>query len=236
MQRPERKSSPVGGMLSFAPTPTLASWDHRPSVSSPLSSSPIRASSPVSPVGKNLFPQRLVQSSPIGLPPSKFASRPARPNPVMRKREEANEARRRSFLQRVRQKSDDKAWQRRDIEGQFLKSSWLANLGKLTHDAPPDSTEADIEEAMAFWEQHRHGPSLDRDEATTPTNLELDELEAMVTSYEQQQLASRRPPSPDMSDAEYDDIFAELISQEQFGLHEPPHSSDGMDMTEDAGR
>ncbi|KAG5992427.1 hypothetical protein E4U54_003649, partial [Claviceps lovelessii] len=107
-------------MLSLAPTTAFAagSWDHRPRVSSPLSSSPIRATSPLSPINRNTLPQRQVQSSPIQQPKFKYASRPVRQNPLLRKREDLQESRRRNFFHNVRQKAEDKAWQRRDIEGQ----------------------------------------------------------------------------------------------------------------------
>jgi hypothetical protein len=36
----------------------------------------------------------------------------------MKKREELQEQRRKGFLQNVRQKAEDRSWQRRDIEGQ----------------------------------------------------------------------------------------------------------------------
>lgn len=106
-------------MLSFAPSAIFTgAWDHRPAVPSPLSSSPVRASSPLSPIDSNALSQRQTQSSPIQPPKFKYAARPTRPNPVMQRREEAQDKRRRGFLQSVRQKSDDKAWRRRDIEGQ----------------------------------------------------------------------------------------------------------------------
>lgn len=106
-------------MLSFAPTPIFSgTWDHRPVVSSPLSSSPVRASSPLSPIDRNANSQRQVQSSPIKPPKFKFASRPTRPNPLNRKREEVQDGRRKQYLQNVKQNREDKAWQRRDIEGQ----------------------------------------------------------------------------------------------------------------------
>ena len=120
---PQENPAHSAKMLSFTPSPIFSgSWHHRPAVSSPLSSSPIRASSPLSPIDRNTLPQRHIQSSPIPPPKFKFATRPTRPNPVVRKREEAQDQRRRSFLQSVRQKSDDKAWQRRDIEGQVSYS------------------------------------------------------------------------------------------------------------------
>lgn len=111
-------------MLSFAPAPApifTANWDHhRPAVSSPLSSSPLRASSPpgTQDGGAGIFSMRQTQSSPIPAPRFKYASRPTRPNPVLRRREDAQEQRRSNFLRSVRDKAEDKAWQRRDIEGQ----------------------------------------------------------------------------------------------------------------------
>ncbi|KAH7148780.1 hypothetical protein EDB81DRAFT_883184 [Dactylonectria macrodidyma] len=217
-------------MMSFAPAP-IFSWDHRPAVPSPLSSSPIRASSPLSPIDRNTLPQRQIQSSPIQPPKFKFASRPTRPNPVIRKREDVQEGRRKLFLQNVRQKSEEKSWQRRDIEGQLLKSSWLADQGQLTRDAP-EFSEADIEDAMLFEQEELDIP--EEDDMMVDETMEEDELEAMFASYEEQSTpSSRRPPSTIMSDDDYDDIFAELVSQEQ---HQPVFhhgSSDQMDINGD---
>jgi hypothetical protein len=115
---------------SSSATP-LQQTKYRPSVSSPLSSSPIRASSyspPISPAHDatlSLFPPqkaqhmpRDTQSSPIAQPSPtrklfKFATRTPRPNPVVQKREEARESRRKLFLKNVRERADDKAWERR---------------------------------------------------------------------------------------------------------------------------
>ena len=121
-------------MLSFAPAPIFSdTWDHRPAVSSPLSSSPIRAAEPLSPVNQNTLSFRASQSSPIPAPKFKYASRPTRPNPLVRKREEAQDQRRRNFLQKVREKSDDKAWKRRDIEGQVSTQSAKLLYRKYTN-------------------------------------------------------------------------------------------------------
>ncbi len=136
---------------------------HRPAYSSPLSSSPIRASSvspthrqqqansnPLSPYSPNLLnslpwqqqqqqqQQRDTQSSPIPAAPSlffgsstnttpensnssstpkfRFASRNPRPNPVLKKREDAQEGRRRLFFATVRQRQDDRRWEMRGGE------------------------------------------------------------------------------------------------------------------------
>ena len=121
---------------------------YRPAVPSPLSSSPVRTSStspqkphhlpqtmssPLSSRELNTcpFPQRDIQSSPISSSqqgglfqdkpnPTKFkyAGRETRPNPVAKKREDKQETRRRLFLQTVRQRADDKKWERRGGENE----------------------------------------------------------------------------------------------------------------------
>ncbi|KAH6604637.1 hypothetical protein Trco_006344 [Trichoderma cornu-damae] len=216
-------------MLSFTSKP-VRSWDHHPAVSSPLSSSPIRASSPLSTVDEEArWHPRPTQSSPIRPTTNfKYQSRPTRPNPIIRRREEVQEQRRRSFMQNVRQKAQDKSWQRRDIEGQFLKTTWLANVGRLSHDAPSFS-EADIEDAMAFSQE---AAKSRMDEDTIPE--ELVEEEHMLTSYEQEAMAHDGPllPTPVEEEDEYDDIFAELISQEHrlSRQHQPSQPSNQMDI------
>ena len=70
----------------------------------------------MSPIDGNTRSQRDVQSSPIQAPKFKFAARPAKKNPVVRKREDARDGRRRLFLQNVRQRGEDRAWERRDVE------------------------------------------------------------------------------------------------------------------------
>ncbi|EQL03276.1 hypothetical protein OCS_01006 [Ophiocordyceps sinensis CO18] len=243
-------------MLSFAPAPQPSfssksppqpifsgAWDHRPAVPSPLSSSPIRASSPISPIGRNT---RQTQSSPIQPPPSeaspscfsvpsRYASRQTRLNPVMRGREDARLSRRHNFLQRVRQGSDDKAWQRRDIEGQFLKTSWLASIGRLSHDAPAIS-DADIEDAATASFRPETAQPTDRDEMMVDGDREDEELEALLATHEEHSAFRQRQPSPaSLSDDEYDEIFAELISQEQQSLlqSQSQHSAELMDTSDD---
>ncbi|KAM4066258.1 hypothetical protein HRG_000393 [Hirsutella rhossiliensis] len=257
-RKPPESGIPAANMLSFAPAPPWSStsppptvfcgtsWDHhRPVVSSPLSSSPVRATSPLSPMDRNALPQRQTQSSPIQPPPNKpfaasfsvpsrFASRPTRPNPLVRGREDARLSRRHNFLQRVRQSADDKAWQRRDIEGQFLKTSWLASLGRLSHDAPAIS-DADIEDATAF--RADAAQSTDQDEMMVDSQREDDELEALVATHDQHFAFRKRQPSPaSLSDEEYDEIFAELMSQEQPSLlqSQSQHPAELMDMSDDS--
>ncbi|KAG5931251.1 hypothetical protein E4U53_001871 [Claviceps sorghi] len=250
-------------MLSLAPnTVSAGSWDHRPRVSSPLSSSPIRVTSPLSPVDSNARPQRQVQSSPIQQPRFKYASRPARQNPLLRKREDLQESRRRNFYHNVRQKAEDKTWQRRDIEGQvsnpempsifkgwedrrrrrnavliesqFLKNSLLADMGRLSHDAPALS-EADLEDAMAVHEE-RHREDDDMLDEFPQEEDDDDGIEAMIASFEEQKSSShggdkQRPSSPALSDEDYDAIFAELIAQEGDQASSVLPSAEHMDMS-----
>ena len=104
-------------MFSVATMPIFndsSPWGHyQPS---PLTSSPLRASFPLAPLDSNSLPQRNCFSSPPG-PPSKFASRPAKPNPLLRKREDGQTSRRQLFMKNVRDRADDNAWERRSIEG-----------------------------------------------------------------------------------------------------------------------
>jgi len=93
---------------------------YRPAVPSPLSSSPLRASS-TSPTLRDAgysSPAAGPQSSPITARHEqnsrfKYASRNPRPNPIVKRREDAQEGRRRLFLQNVRQRTEDQKWERR---------------------------------------------------------------------------------------------------------------------------
>lgn len=93
---------------------------------------------------------------------------------------------------------------------QFLKTNYLEDRGQLARDAP-EFTDADIEDAMAFQQEETQIPEDD-----DMMMDEDDQLEAMLASYQDQtSTSSQRPPSPALSDEDYDDIFAELIAQEQ---------------------
>ncbi len=52
----------------------------------------------------------------------KFASRPARPNPLVQKRDDAREGRRKLFLNNVRQRAEDKKWERRGGENEVCRA------------------------------------------------------------------------------------------------------------------
>jgi len=115
--------APLPIFAAAAPTGPAPTWDYRPAVPSALSSSPIRAStSPLSPLDGNSLPRRdALSSPPPPAPKFRFASRPVRQNPVVRRREDAQESRRNLFLRKVRSRADDSAWEKRDVENKVRK-------------------------------------------------------------------------------------------------------------------
>lgn len=117
---------------------------------------------------------------------------------------------------------------------QFLKTSWLASLGRLSHDAPAIS-DADIEDATVFGPESAHPP--DQDAMMVDGQREDDELEALAATHERQSAFDQRQPSPaSLSDDEYEEIFAELISQEQpSAVHSrTPQPAELMDISDDS--
>ncbi|OLN93099.1 hypothetical protein CCHL11_07505 [Colletotrichum chlorophyti] len=229
-------------MFSVAgPVPIFSertSWDFRPPVPSPLSSSPIRASSPLSPINDNTV--RQTQSSPIAPPKFKYASRSTRPNPVVRKREDAQETRRKLFLQNVRQRADDRTYQRRDMEGTLLKSDWDRDMRQRWYAKQLEGdtmySEADIEDAAMLPQSSVQNVHEDLDDMMVDAiaQEEQAELDALLLSYSQS--ADRQQPahaaqsdSLSLSDDEdYDALFLNLASQD---TGEPDASSHQMDMS-----
>ncbi|KAL0942675.1 uncharacterized protein CTRU02_200561 [Colletotrichum truncatum] len=232
---PERNKNST--MFSVAgPVPVFndrASWDFKPVFSSPLSSSPIRASSPLSPINDNA--PRQTQSSPIPQPKFKYASRPTRPNPVVRRREDVQENRRKAFLQNVRQRADDKTYQRRDMEGTILKSEWDRELQQRFYAKQLESdaiySEAEIEDAAALSQNRVPQMPDDADDMMVDViaQEEQEELDALLSSYSQCSEAQAPPDPYNLSDDEdYDALFLSLVSQEN---HPPDASSQEMDMS-----
>ncbi|OIW29004.1 hypothetical protein CONLIGDRAFT_403491 [Coniochaeta ligniaria NRRL 30616] len=242
-------------------TPLQQQPKYRPSVSSPLSSSPIRASSyspPISPHHDNtvssIFPPRQsghliprdTQSSPIAQPSSpspsrkllfKFAARTPRPNPVVQKREEARESRRKLFLKNVRERGDDRAWERRGGDQEVLKLEWWRLNNELRQQKDAElavfGTDADIEEAVQLQElrggqerlENVPQPEGDIDDmmADAIAREEEAEIEALLSSMPpptdgdgDRDMHESRPESVYFSDEDdYDALFMELSQQEQ---------------------
>ncbi|OTA93906.1 hypothetical protein M434DRAFT_30412 [Hypoxylon sp. CO27-5] len=195
---------------------------HRPARSSPLSSSPIRPSSPpLLPRDPNTLPRFDTQSSPIQAPPTKFkfASRNVKSNPLKQSRENAQESRRNLFLRNVRKRADDKKWERRGGDQEALKLEW-----SMLERQRRQQKNMDLD-GMVFEDEIEDFVELQRETQRDPDDMMVDaiaqeeeeELNAMLSMYEAQ---SSQPPvgpaSPAISDDEdYDSLFMDFLSQQR---------------------
>ncbi|KAK4121351.1 hypothetical protein N657DRAFT_635930 [Parathielavia appendiculata] len=238
--------------------------NHRPTFSSPLSSSPIRASSlspppthqqqhyqPSSQSLSPCDPNHLntlhceTQSSPIlgksvfgssdtnitnndsgnsNRSKFRFASCNARPNPLLKRREDAQEGRRRLFFQNVRQRQEDRRWEMRGGEDELLKLEWWRlNRERL------QAKEAEVAEYL--------GPMMDADmvvreeeelQHTTAQEEDVDamiadviaqqeeaEIDALLSVLEHQDGDGRSSPPQLSDDEDYDGLFMDLIRSQQ---------------------
>jgi hypothetical protein len=137
MQQPQpSKSSKPEKMftaLPLHPFPAFQSSHYAPAVSSPLSSSPLRTS-PISPrdthgdldfcailssptPSRNAWDERIMEEREVMKPvlPKReaFSKRQVRKNPLLNKGDDGRETRRKLFLRRVREDSEDKRWEMR---------------------------------------------------------------------------------------------------------------------------
>ncbi|KAK3685764.1 hypothetical protein B0T22DRAFT_229156 [Podospora appendiculata] len=229
-------------------TNTTASSLYRPTRSSPLSSSPIGAapasppfaSSPLSARDSpSLFSVREAQSSPISAPPStgsvsrfKYATRNARPNPVVQKREDVQDGRRRLFLNNVRQRADEKKWERRGGENELLKLEWQ-RLNRELRSAKNSDLEGVVMEEEIEDEPQLHALRQELAGVDRDMDMDVDADAMMVDAIEQQEQAEidalllsipldttssqARPDSPQhfSDDDDYDSIFMDLLSSQR---------------------
>ncbi|KAI6080488.1 hypothetical protein F4821DRAFT_273807 [Hypoxylon rubiginosum] len=225
---------------------------HRPTYSSPLSSSPIRpsqSSPPLSPCDPNSS-RRDIQSSPIKAPPKfKFASRNARPNPLRQTRENAQENRRNLFLKNVRRRADDRQWERRGGDQEALKLEW-----SILDRQRRQQKNADID-GMMFEDEIEDSPEL-QNMSQNPDDMMVDamaqeeeeEMDALLSMFEAQsrpfqsfqpfQPQQQQQPvgSPSYSaladDDDYDSIFRDLMSGQVDNRSSQGFASSGqMDMS-----
>ncbi|KAK3359042.1 hypothetical protein B0T25DRAFT_514659 [Lasiosphaeria hispida] len=212
-----------------------ASPFHRPPVSSPLSSSPIRASSvsplpTLAPRDTNSLYFRETQSSPITAKhqqqqPSKFkyASRNPRPNPVIKRREDAQESRRRLFLQNVRQRAEDQKWENRGGENELLKLEWF-RLNRELQQAKESDIEGFVREEeiedeplpLPQWGNYSE-PVAEHDSMMLDAieQEEQAELDALLSSFPAENTETSdqtRPNSAHFDDDDYDSLFTDFLS------------------------
>ncbi|KAH8201944.1 hypothetical protein TruAng_003936 [Truncatella angustata] len=208
-----------------------AAASHRPIHSSPLSSSPLRPSQtsplPLSSRDPNALPRRDFNSSPTKPAPqssekskwTKFDTREAKKNPLRQNRESASEGRRKLFLKNVRQRQDDKAWERRGGDQEVLKLEWSAldRRRRQQKDTDIDGLvfEQDLEDIPEYPTAQQPAPDEDDTMVDSHAMEEEAELDAMLSAYEAhspQQAPLQRLDSPSLSDDEYDNLFMDLLS------------------------
>ncbi|KAL1902975.1 hypothetical protein Sste5346_000887 [Sporothrix stenoceras] len=194
--------------------PAFASSPFRPSRPSPLSSSPIRASSPTSshmvssqrdtqssPIQSSSSSTATVQAQPSIFnfggesssitnnttkgPAFRFASRPTKPVPRgQQSRDAAQQTRRTLFLKNVRQRADDRNWDRRNFEQELQKLEWWSLEREIRQAREADVmsmlTEQDIEDA-ADW--MAASPSLSAQSSAMPSFFDDGDDDTADTSF-----------------------------------------------------
>lgn len=146
----------------------------------------------------------------------KYASRASRPNPLRQSRENAQESRRKLFLNNVRQRQDDKAWERRGGDQELEKLEWckMERQWRERKNADIDGivSECEIDDIPEIMRESGSDEMMVDDVAQ-----EEAELDAMLSMFESQSSsqAPARPNTPSLSDDEdYDCLFMDLLSQE----------------------
>ncbi|KAI3334251.1 hypothetical protein F4824DRAFT_502330 [Ustulina deusta] len=212
---------------------------HRPTVPSPLSSSPLRPSQappPLSPRDPNTLPRRDTQSSPIRGPSSnfKYASRNVKPNPLRLGREKAQESRRTLFLKNVRRRSDDRKWEQRGGDQEALKLEWhvLNKQRRQEKDMDLDGFVFDdeLEDIPENpYELLEETDDMMVDAIAQEEEAELDAMLSLLDTNSSQ--VPQRPGTPSLSDDEdYDTLFTDMLSQQR-GVSDGFISSGQMDMS-----
>ncbi|KAI1211513.1 uncharacterized protein F4807DRAFT_458408 [Annulohypoxylon truncatum] len=216
---------------------------HRPAHSSPLSSSPIRASSPppLSHRDPNTLPRFDTQSSPIRESSTKFKfARNVKPNPLRQNRENAQESRRNLFLRNVRKRADDRQWERRGGDQETLKLEWsiLDRQRREQKNADIDGIvfEDEIDDILEL--QRRQPEDQDPDEMMVDAMAQEEEAElnamlSMLETHSSQPRAETTSPTL-VDDDDYDDLFMDLLSQQGQTSHNTNQgfaSSGQMDMS-----
>ncbi|KAK3392135.1 hypothetical protein B0T20DRAFT_75091 [Sordaria brevicollis] len=131
----------------------------------------------------------------------KFNSRPSRPMNHPSFSSNKKDDRRRLFLQNVRQRADDKAWERRGGENELLKLEWHRFNHELRlakeASAPPDP----------FSQSHQNDEALQR---------EIEELAQLRAKFNHQQqfLEGLLEDSPDQNQMD-DAYMADMIAREE---------------------
>ncbi|KAK4229671.1 hypothetical protein QBC38DRAFT_471912 [Podospora fimiseda] len=195
---------------------------HRPTISSPLSSPPAGSGSNSRDFSFGSLPhdQRETQSSPLA--PSanntnntklfKYASVPFRAgNPLTsKKRDEVRDTKRKLFLANVRQRQEDKKWERRGGEDEILKLEFY-RLDK-------ERKQRILQQLVVEPEEEEDNMMEVEDDAKMVGLLEEQEREELNTLLELEMERARQEVRVDGGEEErddYDGLFMEIISSQE---------------------
>lgn len=230
-------SMPSMQMSSFASSP------FRPSRPSPLSSSPIRAS-PSPPHSSQMD----TQSSPIHSSQSsifnfsadafnsnnsnnklfKYASRPVKQ--VARgqqTRDAAQQTRRSLFLRNVRQRADDRGWERRNFEQELQRMEYFSSEEEFRRAREAEAAELfaghnldeEIEESLQ-WANLSQSPSQNQmDDGMTDSDEHIADLLAMEEEAEMERLLALEQ---EQAQAQQDAMLPQQPSQSEHQLSRQP--------------
>ncbi|KFY43520.1 hypothetical protein V494_01958 [Pseudogymnoascus sp. VKM F-4513 (FW-928)] len=211
---------------------------YAPVTSSPLSSSPLRASPHRDDIFSmaSLTPPQTNQTERSN--ESAYSSRQTKKNPLIHRNDNDNgrETRRKLFLRRVRQDSEDKRWEKRGGDDEMMRTIWIAEQKRREEKRAREAQawagieEEDLNEAQ-LAEVGNVNPSQDEEMVDEVAQQEDAEMEAMLSMLDSE---SWDPP-PNQSnehydntpygsdDDEYDQLFMEIGFDEQAGnLSSPP--------------
>ncbi|RDW60865.1 hypothetical protein BP6252_12248 [Coleophoma cylindrospora] len=271
----------------FSTIPNFQTYSHpqsfhfTPIVSSPLSSPPLRRSpehTPLSPRDNNASSTRrthvmssptpskatsLRSSSPINPASSspvhgsaestsRFSKRTTKSNPLIHNRGDGRETRRKLFLKKVREDSEDQRWKARGGDDEMMRTIWIAEQRRMQERraGDPDAEVLREEDFEEPW-------SLDEALADEIAKKEADEMEALLSSMEEQgrqytadtEGMDTSPDTMDSSmnkqstasfesfngsdDEEYDHLFMDVIQEEerQLSMQQPLSGDVEMDMS-----
>ncbi|KFY63843.1 hypothetical protein V496_03629 [Pseudogymnoascus sp. VKM F-4515 (FW-2607)] len=234
------------------------STHYAPVTPSPLSSSPLRAS----PNRDDIFSFDMASLTPPQTnqtersSESAYSARQTKKNPLIHRNDNDNgrETRRKLFLRRVRQDSEDKRWEKRGGDDEIMRTIWIAEQKRRDERRARDAQawagieeeEEDLDEAQ-LAEIGNVNPSKDEEMVDEVAQQEDAEMEAMLSMLDAESWdppPSQRNRQDDNNttygsdDDEYDQLFMEIGFDETGGnLSSPPVQSaqepdqDMMDMS-----
>lgn len=152
-------------------------------------------------------------------------------------REKAQESRRTLFLKNVRQRADDRKWEKRGGDQEALKLEWHGLNRQWKREKAMDLDgvlfEDEIEEIPPEYPYEAQEEATDDMMVDAIAREEEAELDAMLSLLDNSSSVqeSGRPDTPSLSDDEdYDSLFMEMLSQQK-GDHDEFISSGEMDLS-----